>query len=93
MEAWQMYMEEFRSRAGDAQSQTFARRELLAEAAHDAYQRASDRLTRDHGWDDEHTLVVMRGLNAAVQRWIELGAADWEALGAELRRREHGTAG
>jgi hypothetical protein len=88
MQAWQLYLEEFRRRAADADQRRFGRQELLTEAAHDAYQAAADRLTREHGWDDEHTLVIMRGLNAAVQQWLELGGAGWDALAAELRRRE-----
>jgi hypothetical protein len=88
MQAWQVYLEEFRRRAADADAQRFGRHELLTEAAHDAYQAAADRLTREHGWDDEHTLVVMRGLNEAVRNWLDLGGAGWDELTAELQRRE-----
>jgi hypothetical protein len=88
MQAWQVYIEEFRRRAGDADERRFGRQELLTEAAHDAYEAASNRLTREYGWSDEHTLVIMRGLNAAVQNWLDLGGADWDALTAELQRRE-----
>jgi hypothetical protein len=88
MEAWQIYFAEFRRRGARANEQRFGRQEMLTEAAHDAYQVAADRLTRDHGWNDEHTLVVMRGLNAAVQQWLELGGGDWDVLLSELRRRE-----
>jgi hypothetical protein len=92
MDAWQVYMEEFRSRAERAQQQRFGRQSMYTEAAHDAYQAATDRLTREHGWDAERALVVMRGLNAGVQEWLQLGAVELDALAAELRRREEGLA-
>jgi hypothetical protein len=88
MDAWQIYMEEFRRRGERAAAQEFGRDQLLAEAAHEAYEAASNRLTGQHGWEDERTLVVMRGLNGAVQQWLARPGADWEALGEEMRRRE-----
>lgn len=88
MQAWEVYLDEFRRRTGSADRQRFGRQELMTEAAHDAYQAAANRLTHDHGWADERTLVVMRGLNGAVQRWLELGGGDWQALETEMRRRE-----
>ena len=88
MDAWQIYMEEFRRRGERAAAQEFGRDQLLSEAAHEAYEAASNRLTGEHGWEDEHTLVVMRGLNGAVQQWLARPGADWEALGEEMRRRE-----
>lgn len=89
MDAWQIYLDEFRQRGAKAHGQRFGRQELLTEAAHDAYQAVADRMTRDHGWSDEHTLVVMRGLNEVVRRWLEMGGMDWDVLGETLRRREH----
>ena len=88
MDAWQIYMEEFRRRGERAAAQEVGRDQLLSEAAHEAYQAAADRLTRDHGWADEHTLVVMRGLTGAVQQWMGRPGSDWEALSAEMQRRE-----
>lgn len=88
MYAWQVYMDELRRRGERAAAQEVGRDELLSEAAHDAYRAAADRLTRDHGWEDEHTLVVMRGLNGAVKQWLERGSTDWGVLGDEMRRRE-----
>jgi hypothetical protein len=88
MNAWQVYLEEFRRRGDRAQAQQFDREQLLNEAAHDAYQAASDRMTREHGWTDEHTLVVMRGLNAAVRSWVRGGSSDWDVLRQDLQRRE-----
>jgi hypothetical protein len=88
MDAWQIYLDEFRRRGDKANAQPFARQELLTEAAHDAYQFASDRMTREFGWDDAHALVVMRGLNEAVRDWLKSGDTDWDSLGRELHRRE-----
>jgi hypothetical protein len=88
MQAWQVYLEELRQRVPDGAADVFGREQLISEAAHDAYQRAADRMTRDHGWEDERTLVVMRGLNAAVKEWIDRGGQDWDALGNALRGRE-----
>jgi hypothetical protein len=88
MQAWQIYLEEFRHRAADADTRRVGREQLLAESAHDAYEAAANRMTREFGWTDEHTLVVMRGLNAAVQKWLDRGGAEWDQLTAELQRRE-----
>jgi hypothetical protein len=88
MEAWPIYFEEFQRRGGSAHAQLMGRQQLLTEAAHDAYEAAANRLTQDHAWSDDHTLVVMRGLNAAVAQWLQQGGTDWEALRAELKRRE-----
>jgi hypothetical protein len=88
MDAWQVYLDEFRRRAGPDHAQRFSRQERLTEAAHDAYQAAADLMIRQHGWRDEHTLVVMRGFNAGVKQWLATGSGDWDALARELRRRE-----
>jgi hypothetical protein len=88
MDAWQVYYEEFQRRGEPADAQRFGRQEMLTEAAHDAYQAAADRMTRDHGWGDEQTLVVMRGLNATVARWLDAGGADWNDLRDSLQRTE-----
>jgi hypothetical protein len=88
MQASELFLEEFRRRGERAASQRIGRDEMLSEAAHDAYQAATDRLTRDHHWDDERALVVMRGLNAAVGQWLAGGAADWQELETMLHRQE-----
>ncbi|HSJ09584.1 MAG TPA: hypothetical protein VK928_06700 [Longimicrobiales bacterium] len=88
MHAWQVYMEEFRRRAEPAAESQFERSRLLGDAAHEAYQAAADRLTRDHAWQDEEALVVMRGLMTEVKTWIDGGDSDWQALGESLRRME-----
>ena len=88
MDAWQIYLEELRQRGGRAAAQEIGREEMLTEAAHDAYRAAADRMTQQHGWNDEHTLVVMRGLNGAVQEWMSRPGTDWDELSAEMERRE-----
>jgi hypothetical protein len=88
MEAWSIYLDEFRRRGEAASRQQVGRAELLNEAAHDAYQATTDLMTREHGWTDDHALVVMRGLNGAVREWVDRGARDWSRLEEELRRRE-----
>jgi hypothetical protein len=88
MEAWQVYLDEFRRRGERAHAQQFSRQELLTEAAHDAYQAAADRMTGEFGWSDEHTLVVMRGLNEAVRTWLARGGGAWDELSREMQRTE-----
>lgn len=89
MRAWVIYLDELKRRADGADRQEFGRRERVTEAAHDAYRAAADRLTSEFGWADEHTLVIMRGLNAAVKDWLDAGERDWGRLGLELERREN----
>ena len=88
MKASTLYMQEFRARAGRAREQRFGRQLMLTDAAHEAYRVATNRLTGEFGWDDERALVVMRGLNSGVQRWLELGAMDLDALEKDLDRYE-----
>jgi len=88
MQAWEMYFDELRRRADGAERQAFGRHDRIAEAAHEAYRTVADRLTSQHGWSDERTLVVMRGLNGAVKDWLDSDTTDWDRLGRELERRE-----
>jgi hypothetical protein len=88
MQAWHIYMQEFRERGERAAAQPFGREHALAEAAHEAYRTTADRLTREHGWGDEKTLVILRGFNAAVQDWAGQDAADMDELGRTLARVE-----
>lgn len=88
MHAWQVYMDEFRRRAEPALGLQVGREDLMTTAAHEAYQAASDRLTREHGWEEEHALVVMRGLNGEVKQWLDQGDTDWQRLGERLRHTE-----
>jgi hypothetical protein len=86
MHAWELYYEDFRRHATRADAGTFERPALLAEAAHEAYRHTADALARDHGWPEERALVVTRGMNDVVRRWIDDGAADWPTLRESLRQ-------
>jgi hypothetical protein len=88
MEAWQVFFEEFQARGATADAQRFGRDDSLAEAAHDAYRATADRLTQEYGYHGDRALVLTRGFTAAVQRWLDDGSGDWEALRLELARRE-----
>jgi hypothetical protein len=87
MEAWRIYYDELRSRAGRAAEQQFDQAALVAEAAHDAYQHTADRLAREDGWTEERALVVTRGMNETVREWIARGGYDWDDLRRRLRER------
>jgi hypothetical protein len=84
MEPWQQYMKELRQRAARIPDDAFGRGELMAEAAHDAYQKTTNQLTAQ-GWDEVSALTVTRMFGQAVKNWIATGAADWTTLESELR--------
>lgn len=90
MHAWRIYMAELRARGEQAAARQIDRSEDLAEAVHEAYRATSDRLTREHGWNDERALVLLRGFNGAARSWIEDGGSDWASLERELARLETG---
>lgn len=83
-QAWELYLDNFRSRAERVADQQFGRSDAYAEAAHDAYQATADHLTRQEGWGDDRTLNVMRGLNQATQQWIERDGGSWDDLRVRL---------
>lgn len=88
MDAWRIYYDELRARAGRVSGDTFDRQQLLAEAAHEAYRHTADRLTEEQGWDAERALVATRGLNETVREWLASDEAlDWDALEARLEQR------
>lgn len=84
-EAWQIYFDNFRERAGSVGDQQFGRAEAYSEAAHDAYQSTADHLTRAEGWPDDRTLTVMRGFTTATKQWIERDAGSWDDLRQRLQ--------
>src|SRR5687768_5896140 len=86
MEPWAQYFDELHQRSARIPDQAFGRGELLAEAAHDAYQTTTNRLT-EQGWNEEEALTVTRMFGQVVKEWIGRGAPDWEALRTELDRR------
>ena len=85
MEPWQQYLEELRQRATRIPDDAFGRGELMAEAAHDAYQKTTNGLTAQ-GWDEVSALTVTRMFGQAVKDWISAGAQEWSTLESELRR-------
>jgi hypothetical protein len=87
MRAWELYYDDFRRRAARADGQRFERETLLAEAAHEAYRTTANALSEQHGWHEERALVVTRGMNDVVKRWIDGGAEDWDKLRISLQER------
>lgn len=85
MEPWQRYLEELRQRAARIPDDAFGRGELMAVAAHDAYQKTTNDLTAQ-GWDEVSALTVTRMFGQTVKDWIAAGADDWSTLESELRR-------
>lgn len=85
MEAWRIYYDEFVQRADRVRQQPFERDQAFAEAAHEAYRRASDQLTREHGWEEDRALFLMRGLNAATKLWIGTDGESFDGLKQRLR--------
>lgn len=85
MEPWQQYLDVLQRGAERIPSHAFGRGELLAEAAHDAYQQTSDRLTST-GWDPENTLTIMRMLNQVTKDWIGSDGEDWDGLRRDMQR-------
>jgi hypothetical protein len=86
MEPWQHYLNELRRRAGRIPDHAFGRAELLAEAAHDAYEATTNHLT-GQGWDEESALTVTRAFGQTVKEWITDDDGSWETLETELSRK------
>ncbi len=86
MEPWQFYFAELRRRTERIPPRGPGRDEMLAEAAHDAYQVTTDHLTRE-GWDDEKALTITRMFGQAVKDWIARGGDNWDVLNQDLGRR------
>lgn len=83
-EPWRDYFEDFRKRASRIPPDSFDRATLLFEAAHDTYERTTNRLTAG-GWDAERALVVGRLFGSVVKDWVNRGADDVDRLQEELR--------
>lgn len=84
MEPWRYYLDRLEEKVGELPPETLGRTELIADAAHDAYQATADRLTAE-GWDDEHVLTITRLFGQAVQDWLHSGSQDWGALAGHTR--------
>lgn len=88
-EAWEIYYDELRRRAGSADRQRFGRDDAIAEAAHEAYRATADRLTAESGWDDDRVLVITHAFGQTVKEWVTSGANDWDALRDSLKKQWH----
>lgn len=86
MQPWELYLTELQARAASVPPQAFGRDQLVAEAAHDAYQATANRLTSD-GMDAEEALIVTRMFGQAVKEWLARNGHDWDALRDELNKR------
>lgn len=83
-EPWRHYFEDFRERALRIPVDSFDRAALLYEAAHDAYQQTTNRLTAN-GLDAERALVIGRLFSTVVKGWVDNGENDVDRLESELR--------
>lgn len=81
---WEVYYREFAGRTQRIPADAFERSALLYEAAHDAYQKATDLLTAE-GWDAERALMAGRLFSSVTKGWVDNGAADLGSLETELR--------
>ena len=86
VQPWEIYLAELRQRAERVPDHAFGRAEILAEAAHDAYQTTANRLTNE-GMGEEEALIVTRMFGQAVKEWLSRNGSDWDSLGLELNRR------
>lgn len=86
MEPCSYYLDQLQQRANRIPEHAFGRAELMAEAAHDAYQATTNELTR-RGWNEEEALMVTRLFGQAVKEWIARDGTSWDALRADLDRR------
>jgi hypothetical protein len=84
MEPWKFYLDRLGERVGRMPSNLPGREDLIAEAAHDAYQSTANRLTSE-GWDEEDALTVTRMFGQAVREWIDNGSRDWDELAEHIR--------
>lgn len=83
-DSWLLYYRIFESRAERVPPDAFDRNELLYDAAHDAYQNATNELTED-GWDADHALMAGRLFSTIAKEWVDSGSRDMGALQEKLR--------
>jgi hypothetical protein len=84
MEPWKQYFDDFRGRTDRIPADAFDRDRLLYEAAHDAYQNTTDRLT-SAGLEGDRALVLGRMFGAVVKDWVGRGGQDVAELERELQ--------
>lgn len=83
-EPWRQYFEAFRERARRIPADSFERGALLYEAAHDAYEQATNRLTAN-GLGADRALLIGRLFGTVVKTWVDSGEHDIGRLESELR--------
>ena len=81
---WKQYYDEFRARSERIPPDAFERQALLYEAAHDAYQTTTDRLT-SAGWEQERALMIGRLFGTVVKEWVDRDGQRFERLESELQ--------
>ena len=83
-EPWKQYFDDFRERTDRIPADAFDRGRLLYEAAHDAYQSTTDRLT-SAGVEGDQALVLGRMFGAVVKEWVEHDGQDVGRLERQLQ--------
>lgn len=83
-EPWKQYYDEFRTRTERIPPDAFERRTLLYEAAHDAYQTTTNRLT-ESGWEQERALMIGRLFGTVVKEWVDHDGQAFDRLETELK--------
>jgi hypothetical protein len=89
-EPWIIFMEELRERGEEIPYQQFSREEDMAEAAHEAYEAAAERIHHQLDWDESHALRLSKGFIRVVKRWMQEGEMDWDELEERLERFQQG---
>ena len=82
----QTYLSHMRAAVDRMPAGTFGRDGILAEAAHDAYQKVADAMSSE-GVESDHVLVIGRLMNEATRSWIASGAKDVTRLEQDMRSR------
>ena len=85
-EPWKQYYHEFRTRSGRVPPDAFERKALLYEAAHDAYETTTNRLTAA-GWEQERALMIGRLFGTVVKEWVDRDGQEFERLETELQNQ------
>lgn len=87
-EPWQVYYEELLERIEGIEEQRFNRAEDTAEAAHEAYQATTDRLTNQLDYAEGDALGLGKAFGRAVDAWIEDGSFDVDELAEMLETQQ-----
>ncbi len=79
-EPWKIYYDELYDRAADIPEQEFDRDEDMAEAAHEAYEAATDRLVNQLDYREDEALGLTHTFGRVVKAWIGGKVLDWDDL-------------